>query len=122
MLELNLEEAGHVTPRCVARRVGEYMSGACGDLSRDEIVDHIANELVDYVIEALAEVYGVGAGSWYDEPCPIQIPWEAYAPIRRILAAALVAQFETDELMWRDTARRIHEANVRPEPQQAAGH
>jgi hypothetical protein len=55
-------------------------------------IDSAAARLVDYVHEALAG-HGVGMSDWHG---PIRIPYEAYTPIERIVAAAMIAQYEYD--------------------------
>jgi hypothetical protein len=78
-------------------QVHEDAYGANGALSRRERIESLAERLVDYVHEVLAGDYDCGHGTWYGEPYAIQIPREAFRPIERLVAAAMIDQFEYDE-------------------------
>jgi hypothetical protein len=69
--------------------------GANGDLDRDERINRHAERIVDWVFEALAE-QGCCDDSFYGGSLGVVIPHAAYGPIQRLVAAAMITQFEYD--------------------------
>jgi hypothetical protein len=74
------------------------------DLPREEIIRRTADDLVDYVHEYLGG-YDCGSGKWYGEPYQHQIAPEAFRFIRRLVASAMLAQFEHDHKWFGEAAR-----------------
>jgi hypothetical protein len=75
--------------------VHEDAYGASGELSRGERIDRLAGKLVDHVCETLT-AYGAGCGL-DAQYCQVQIPNEAVGLITRLVAAAMISQFDYDE-------------------------
>jgi hypothetical protein len=86
----------HLMNKYISMTVHEDAYGSNGDLSRAERIEHLAGRLTDWVFEALGE-YDCGAGDFWGVPYRVQIPHEAYSLIERLVAVAVINQFEYDE-------------------------
>jgi hypothetical protein len=97
--------------------VAENAHGANGDLTRKCRIKATSDSLVDHVYEALAEG-DCGHGGWYGQQFGIQIPYEAYALIGRLIARAMVDQFDHDKKTWGEVmlSAASHRSGVRPRP------
>jgi hypothetical protein len=77
----------------VCCQISEDAYGANGDLSRSERIDRCAQQLVDFVYEVLGED---DVSFWRD--CKDRETAErAYRAVERLVAIAMIGQFEYDE-------------------------
>jgi hypothetical protein len=88
----------------IMNQVAEDAHGANGEMDREERIKRCSESLVDHVHEALAEL-DCGCGGCSGEKYRLQIPHEAYRFIRRLVASAMVHQFDHAERTWRETIR-----------------
>src|SRR5262245_41920201 len=89
-----------------ALTISAAAEAANGELGSQQRVDSAAECLVDYVYEALHE-HGPGLGYGYGTVIDICV----YGALQRIVAAAMIAQYEYDKESWGEVIARFHSRN-----------
>jgi hypothetical protein len=80
--------------------VCEDAAGINGTLDRSERIEKLSAGLHEYVNVWLAADYEKGRDGWYDKKRQLQIHSDAARHIQRIIAWAIVQQFDLDRTWW----------------------